>query len=276
MATQVLPKYGLDPLPAYGLRTARVFGTTIHRVTMAQTMQLVQQAIEHRERLRIGVVNAAKLLNMRHDERLREDVSSSDLVLADGMPVVWVSKLFGAALPERVAGIDLMMEIFRLGNERSYRVFCLGAKRAVLDTVISRLRLEYPGVNVVGSRDGYFPESESANVAHEIASARPDVLLVAMTSPKKENFLGTFGAEMGVPVCHGVGGSFDVFSGLVKRAPELWQKLGIEWLYRVKQEPRRLWKRYLVTNTQFVLLLAAELFRIYGKLALNSVLMVRK
>lgn len=275
MAAHATARVGLRPLNAQGLKSIRVFGTAIHQASMSVTLELVQQAITRRERLRIGVVNAAKLHHMRFDERLRQDVTSSDLVLADGMSLVWSSRLLGTGLPERVAGIDLMMEIFRQGNERGYRIYCLGARREVLDRVVARLHREYPGITVVGSHDGYFSDSESSKLADEIAQARPDVLLVAMTSPKKENFLGTFGDSLGVPVCHGVGGSFDVFSEAVKRAPQVWQRFGMEWLYRVKQEPRRLWKRYLLTNTQFLLLLGGELIRKYGHSAV-SVLLTRR
>jgi N-acetylglucosaminyldiphosphoundecaprenol N-acetyl-beta-D-mannosaminyltransferase len=258
-----LANRNMAPLNAPGLSSVRVLGTDIHRVTMSQTIQLVQRAIERRERLRIGVVNAAKLVHMCSDERLREDVRSSDLVLADGMAVVWAARLLGLTLPERVAGIDLMMEMFRRGHERGYRVYCLGATRDVLDKVINRIHADYPGLAVAGSHDGYFSEADSATVAQEIAHSGAQILLAAMSSPKKENFLAKFSDQLEVPVCHGVGGSFDVFAGLVKRAPQSWQNLGLEWLYRVKQEPRRLWKRYLVTNVQFLVLLTRELVGVH-------------
>ena len=154
-----------------------------------------------------------------------------------------------------------MMGIMARGNQRGWRVFFLGATREVLDEVLARARVDFPGLVAAGSQDGYFkPDAEEA-VAAAIAAARADVLFVAMTSPKKEKFLARFSDAMGVPVCHGVGGSFDVYSGKVQRAPEAWQRLGMEWLYRVKQEPGRLWRRYLVTNALFGRMLAAEWLR---------------
>jgi N-acetylglucosaminyldiphosphoundecaprenol N-acetyl-beta-D-mannosaminyltransferase len=238
----------------------RMFGIPIAATTMRQVLDRIDRAIERRERLRIGIVNAAKIVNMQRDALLARDVLASDMILADGMAVVWASRVIGRPLPERVTGIDLMYGIFERGKRLGYRVYCLGATDDVLNRVVAGIAADYPGVNVVGHRNGYFTSAQEAEVAADIAAARPDVLLVAMTSPKKENFMGRWADELHVPVCHGVGGSFDVMAGKVQRAPELWQRLGLEWLYRVKQEPRRLWRRYLVTNTLFVMLVVRELF----------------
>jgi N-acetylglucosaminyldiphosphoundecaprenol N-acetyl-beta-D-mannosaminyltransferase len=237
-----------------------LFGIPIRAATMAQALDAVDEAIRTRRRLQIGVVNAAKVVNMHRDDFLRRDVLSSDLILADGMSVVWASRILRRPLPERVAGIDLMFGVLGRGNERGYRVFCLGATQEVLDLVVGRIRADYPGVAVVGSRDGYFKPAEDEQVARAIAAAAPDVLFVAMTSPKKEKFLARWSETLDVPVCHGVGGSFDVYAGKVKRAPEAWQRFGLEWFYRFKQEPGRLWKRYLVTNSLFAWLVLRELF----------------
>jgi N-acetylglucosaminyldiphosphoundecaprenol N-acetyl-beta-D-mannosaminyltransferase len=242
-----------------------LFGIPVHRMTMAEALNVVHEAIERREQLQIGVVNAAKVVNMRRNPALGEDVMSSNLILADGMAVVWASRVLGCALPERVAGIDLMYGILERGNAHGYRVYCLGATEEVSKTVAERIAQYYPNVKLVGRRNGYFRDDEDKTVAEEIAQARPDVLFVAITSPKKERFLARWSTVMDVPVCHGVGGSFDVMAGKVLRAPESWQKLGLEWLYRVKQEPGRLWKRYLVTNALFCGLVLKEwLRRLFG------------
>ncbi|MBN1511121.1 MAG: WecB/TagA/CpsF family glycosyltransferase [Phycisphaerae bacterium] len=235
-----------QPIPVREL-----FGVPIHALTMGQVLAAVDQAIRRREQLRIGVVNVAKLVNMGRDPELAESVLTSDLVVADGMGVVWASRILRASLPERVPGIDLMMRMLEQGAGRGYRVYCLGATPEVVSTVVERIGQQFPGVVVAGSHHGYFKDEEEARVASEIRSASADILFVAMTSPKKERFLARWGDEMNVPVCHGVGGSFDVLAGKVKRAPALWQRLGLEWLYRVVQEPRRMWRRYLVTNTVF-------------------------
>lgn len=244
-----------DP-PTWGL-----FGVPIRATTMAQVLDHVDDVIARRGRLQIGVVNAAKIVNMRRDPALRSHVLSSDIILADGMSVVWASRLLGRPLPERVAGIDLMLGMLRRANERGYRVYCLGATEKVLEKATARIAADYPNVRVAGRCNGYFGPREEAAIVAEIGAARPDILLVAMSSPKKEQFLALCRDALRIPVCHGVGGSFDVLAGEVERAPLRWQRLGLEWLYRVKQEPRRLWRRYLVTNTIFIALVFVELLQ---------------
>jgi N-acetylglucosaminyldiphosphoundecaprenol N-acetyl-beta-D-mannosaminyltransferase len=241
--------------------TRELFGIPIAALTLEETLNRVEQAVASRTRLQIGVVNAAKIVNMRRDDMLRQDVLSSDLILADGIAVVWASRLLGVELPERVPGIDLMEGILRRGTAHGYRVFCLGAEPDVLEKAADRMAAEHAGVKIIGRQHGYFSEEQEEAVARAIHEARPDVLFVAMTSPIKEQFLARWSGVLGVPVCHGVGGSFDVLAGKVKRAPRIWQRLGLEWLYRVVQEPRRLTKRYLVTNTLFCGMLLQELAR---------------
>ena len=229
-----------------------ILGVGVHAATMEQALDAIDAAIKTKQRLMIGVVNAAKMVNMRKNPDLWEDVTSSDLVLADGMSVVHASKILGAALPERVTGIDLMEGILARGSEEGYRVYCLGAKEEISQTVVERFNEKYPGANIVGRRNGYFTDEEEEGIAEEIGSLNVDVLFVAITSPKKERFMARWADRLNTTVVHGVGGSFDVVAGFVERAPEKWQRLGLEWLYRVKQEPGRLWKRYLVTNLTFM------------------------
>ena len=241
--------------------TSDLFGVPVAAMTMRGALGLIDQAVRSKRRLQIGVVNAAKIVNMRRSDELRADVLSSDIVFADGMAVVWASRLLGRPLPERVAGIDLMMGMLEQGKAGGYRVYCLGAAPDVLGRVVDRIRREYAGVTVVGSHHGYFNNDEEAAVVKDIAETQPDILFIAMTSPKKERFLSKWSRQLDVPVCHGVGGSFDVVAGYVQRAPERWQRLGLEWLYRVKQEPGRLWKRYLTTNSAFAVMVLSALFK---------------
>jgi len=239
-----------------------LLGIPFDALGMEEVLDTVHQTIVSRARLRIGVVNAAKLVNMRHDAALFADVLACDLILADGMPIVWASRLLGRPLPERVAGIDLMYGMLRRGNEHGYRVYCLGASEDMLAGAVERIKADYPHVEVVGAHHGYLTHQDEPEIVASVAGAKPDILLVGMTSPKKERFLGRWGEQLGVPVCHGVGGSFDILAGKVSRAPVAWQRLGLEWLYRVKQEPRRLWRRYLVTNTLFC---GIVLFEVVGR-----------
>ena len=237
-----------------------MFGIPVASVTLERAVDIVEHAVQSRQRLDIGVVNAAKIVNMDSDDQLRESVLSSDVIFADGMSLVWAARMQGKFLPERVAGIDLMYALLERGNETGLKVFCLGAEEWVSQKVARRIESEYPGVQLVGHRNGYFDESEQSDVADEIMRSGADVLFVAMSSPHKENFMARWADRMNVPVTHGVGGSFDVFSGKVNRAPKFMQDLGLEWLYRVLQEPRRLWRRYLTTNWTFMQMVARSVF----------------
>ena len=239
-------------------RTRQLFGYPVHALTMDEVLSCVDTTIKRRSRLLIGVVNAAKIVNMRRNPVLRDAVLRSDLILADGMSVVWASRLLGQSLPERVPGIDLMHEMLRQGRGRGYRVYCFGASQDVLDKTVARINERYPGVMIVGKRNGYYDAEDEPKIVEDISAARPDILFVAMSPPKKEIFLARWANELSVPVCHGVGGAFDVVAGKTKRAPVFWRRHGLEWLYRVVKEPRRMWKRYLVTNTIFVVLVMRE------------------
>jgi len=241
-----------------GNRETRLFGIPIAGVSPDDAVDIVEKAIINRQKLHIGVVNAAKIVNMGKNPELRDSVLDSDVIFADGMSVVWASKLLGTPLPSRVTGIDLMFGMLARADRANYRVYLLGATDEVLNKVRENIAKEYPGCIVAGFHNGYFSANEEEAIAMDIKESNPDILLVAITSPKKENFLARWAHLIDTPVCHGVGGSFDVYAGKVKRAPELWQKLGLEWLYRVLQEPGRMWKRYLFTNSAFLVLILKE------------------
>jgi N-acetylglucosaminyldiphosphoundecaprenol N-acetyl-beta-D-mannosaminyltransferase len=241
-----------------------LFGIPVHAATMEQVRSICLQSIRRPQRIVIGVVNVAKVVNMRRMPLIADAVLQSDLVLADGMGIVWASRLLGRPLPERVAGIDLFEHLLDLADEHSFSVYLLGATQEIVEKLATRIAREYPKLRICGKRNGYFNDAEGEEVARAVRDARPDMLFVGMTSPKKEIFLARWSEFMDVPVCHGVGGSFDVLAGKVKRAPILWQDFGMEWLYRVMQEPKRMWKRYLVTNMIFCGLLIRELFRPAG------------
>jgi N-acetylglucosaminyldiphosphoundecaprenol N-acetyl-beta-D-mannosaminyltransferase len=251
------------PLSNYDVpqKSVCLFGVKVHALSQNEALLNVDTAIKNKESLHVGMLNAAKLVNMKRNPSLGEDVRSSSMILADGFSIFLASKILNKKLPERVAGIDLMHGILKRGNKEGYRVFCLGATPEISSITVSEIKRLYPGVVVVGAQDGYFSEQEEASVAQKISDSKPDVLFVAITSPKKEKFMARWNKVMRVPVVHGVGGSFDVLAGKVQRAPILWQKFGMEWLYRVVQEPGRLWKRYLDTNTLFMVMLIKEIFK---------------
>jgi N-acetylglucosaminyldiphosphoundecaprenol N-acetyl-beta-D-mannosaminyltransferase len=233
-----------------------VLGIDIDPLTLAEAVEECARAADEGRRLEVGVVNAAKLVTMRKDPRLADAVTGCDLVLADGQAVVWAARLLRAPLPERVAGIDLFQQLLAEAERRGLSVYFLGARRAALDAMLANLAERHPRLRVAGARDGYFTDAEQPQVADAIAASGAQLLFLGMTSPKKELFTAAYGERSGVRVVHGVGGSFDVLAGVTRRAPEVWQRLGLEWLYRVAQEPRRLGRRYLVTNVQFVAMTA--------------------
>jgi N-acetylglucosaminyldiphosphoundecaprenol N-acetyl-beta-D-mannosaminyltransferase len=237
---------------------ADILGCPIDRVDIDEAVDRCRELIEEPGRTTTQVsINAAKLVAIREDDQLRDEVLECDLVTADGQSVVWASRLLGDALPERVAGIDLMQRLLELAEERGYRVFFLGATRQVLARALATIRSRHPRLRVAGSRDGYFRANEEQAMREEIRAAAPDILFVAMSSPRKEHWVAAAG-ELDVGFAMGVGGSLDVVAGEVRRAPRIVQRLGFEWLFRLAQEPRRLVRRYVTTNTRFLLLLIRE------------------
>jgi N-acetylglucosaminyldiphosphoundecaprenol N-acetyl-beta-D-mannosaminyltransferase len=204
-------------------------------------------------------INVAKLVTRRNDPELREIIDGCEIISADGQGIVWASRLLGDPLPERVAGIDLMHNLLGAAEAHGHSVYILGARMEVLQQAVDRIRAEHPGLRFAGFRDGYFSAEEEPAVARAIQASGADLLFVAMSSPRKEYFLGRYGEMMGVPFVMGVGGAIDVVSGITRRAPRAWQKLGLEWLFRLLQEPKRMLARYARTNTRFLGMLAREM-----------------
>ncbi len=235
---------------------AVVLDCAIDRLDMPQTVARCRAIVEEGAFVQQVSINAAKLVALRHDASLRDVVNRCGLVNADGQAVVWASRLLGDPLPERVAGIDLMHALMAMAEREGYGVYILGARHEVLETAVQRLREAHPDLRIAGYHDGYFSEEESPDVAAAIRESGAQILFVAMSSPRKENWLGEYGPTLSVPFVMGVGGSIDIVAGFTRRAPQLWQRMGLEWLYRLLQEPRRMFRRYLVTNTQFGLLVA--------------------
>jgi N-acetylglucosaminyldiphosphoundecaprenol N-acetyl-beta-D-mannosaminyltransferase len=231
-----------------------ILNCPIDTLDMNATVAAIDAAIQTNRRVHHVVVNAAKLVNMQRDAQLRESVVNCDIINADGQSVVWAGKLLGKPLKERVAGIDLMNRLVQLAKERKYKIFLLGAEEEIVHAVAEAYGAEI----VAGYRNGYFRGDEAEEVAAQIATSGAQMLFVAISSPKKEIFLNRFKDTLDVPFIMGVGGAFDVIAGKVKRAPIWMQNAGLEWLYRLVQEPRRMWKRYLVTNSVFIYLVLKE------------------
>jgi len=238
-----------------------ILNTHIHNLTMQETLSIVDNTISKGEQLHHVVVNAGKIVAMQSDVQLRQSVNESDLINADGQAVVWASKMLGKPLKERVAGIDLMVNLVELAYKKNYKVFFFGAKEDVVKTVVDKYTSQYSSDIIAGYRNGYFKKEEEQDIAREIADSGANILFVAISSPTKENFLYENKELLKkVNFVMGVGGSFDVVSGKVKRAPVWMQNHGLEWFYRFAQEPKRMWKRYLVGNSKFIFLVLREKF----------------
>lgn len=235
----------------------KLFDTVIDSATMAETIEYLDRRISQSTFTQHVVVNVAKIVNMRRDTKLRNSIEACDIINIDGMGVVWGARFLGFDVPERVSGVDLFLELLSLAVKRNYPVFLLGAKSEIVKKTVQLMEERYPGLDIAGYNDGYFWDDEEALV-EKIQKSGARLLFVAITSPKKENFINRWKDKLGVDFVMGVGGTFDVVAGKVKRAPEWMQKAGLEWFYRVIQEPRRMWKRYLVTNTKFAGMLIKE------------------
>jgi len=243
-----------------GRERLTLMGCAIDNLTMEETLRTIEGFIEDGRPHQHVVVNVDKLVKASRDPELRRIINECALVNVDGMPVVWASRLLGKPLTERVAGVDLFEALMRRAGEKRWRVFLLGAREDVVSEVAATYRRRYPDLVLAGWRNGYWNgEAEEAGVAGQIRDARPDLLFVAISSPKKEQFLGRYQAAMRVPFAMGVGGTFDVAIGRVRRAPPWMQKAGLEWFYRFLQEPRRMFRRYFIDDMAFIWLFIKEM-----------------
>ena len=230
-------------------------------LTIVQTLNKIDQSIQDRTPIHHVVINAAKVVSAQTNNELRQAIINCDIINADGQSIVWALKFLKNPIPERVAGIDLMEALIELAGTKGYRIYFLGAEQEILNIVVNKCEAKYGHQIIAGYRNGYFTPDQEFDIAKDISESNADILFVAMSSPKKENFLNTYKSILKIPFIMGVGGSFDVFAGKVKRAPLWMQNSGLEWLYRLLQEPQRMWKRYLITNTLFILLILKEKFK---------------
>lgn len=244
------------------MNKVNILNTTIDNVSITETLRIISKSIETNRQIHHVVVNAGKIVDMQTDLQLRKSVNESDLINADGQAVVWASRFLGKPLKERVAGIDLMINLIELAHEKNYKIFFFGAKEDVVKKVVDIYSNQYSPNIIAGYRNGYFKKDEEQQIAKQISDSGANILFVAISSPTKENFLYENKELLRkVNFVMGVGGSFDVVSGKVKRAPLWMQNSGLEWFYRFIQEPKRMWKRYLVGNSKFIGLVLNEKFK---------------
>jgi N-acetylglucosaminyldiphosphoundecaprenol N-acetyl-beta-D-mannosaminyltransferase len=207
----------------------------------------------------VVAANASHLCMMRSDPELALACRAAHLTVADGMSVVWALRASGQPAPERVAGVDLMARLLAAAGEQRLRVYFLGARREVVAALAATSRAQYPGLEIAGIRDGYFGPEDHEAIVEEIRASGAHMLFVGMPTPFKETWCERHCQRLQVPVIMGVGGSFDVLAGFVRRAPRWLQAMGLEWFWRLLMEPRKLWKRYLATNSEFIWLASQEI-----------------
>lgn len=244
------------------MKTVDIFGCNVAAVNMSQTLEEIENVIQNRKLTQHVVINAGKVVLMNKDSKLKKIVSECPIINADGQSIVWASKFLGKPLPERVAGIDLMEELIKLSSIKGYGIYFFGAKEDVVKNVVTHYESLYPNLRVSGYRNGYFSKEEVPNIVSDMKKSNADILFVAFSSPNKEYWLADNINDIDIPFCMGVGGSFDVIAGKTTRAPKWMQDIGLEWFYRFIQEPKRMWKRYLVGNSTFIWLTLKEKFNI--------------
>jgi N-acetylglucosaminyldiphosphoundecaprenol N-acetyl-beta-D-mannosaminyltransferase len=247
-------------LLSYGKALRReLLGVPIDSLTFDETVSSAVEAMRAKRLTQHVAINVAKLVKARRDPELWRDIAESHIVGIDGMGVVWASRALGIPVPERVAGVDLMERLLEICGEKGFRPYFLGASQEVLHRAVAAARTRWPGLDFAGYRDGYFAADDEWDIVTAIRISGADCLFIGMPTPQKERFLHSYRDLLNVPFIMGVGGGIDVLAGHVRRAPAFMQRTGLEWLYRIYQEPGRMWWRYASTNAQFAGLVAKAL-----------------
>lgn len=238
-----------------------IFNIKINPLRRPEFLSIIENGIKSGRQIAQFGVNSATINDIVRNEEFRYTINNADLVHIDGMSVVWALRSFGYTVPERVATPDLADDILAMADRQRLSIFLFGAKESTLSLCQQNIEKKFPNLIISGSRNGYYKPEEEKEIFDLINKARPDILLLGMSSPKKELFFESYRHKLEARYILGVGGYFDIMSGLIRRAPRWMQDTGLEWLFRLMQEPRRLWKRYLIGIHQFFWLVTEEKFR---------------
>lgn len=243
-----------------------LFGIKFNPLTKERAVELVKDFINDKGKSQISFVPVYSIVVAQKDEEFKVALNSSSFVLADGMPIVWVSKLFGMPIPERIAGCDFFMKFCRVASEKQYTFFLMGATEEVLSNMCANLKKEFSSLRIVGTYSPpfkkEFSEEDNLIMINKINEAKPDILWVGMSAPKQEKWIFQNLEKLDIKVAAGVGAVFDFIAGTKRRAPKWIQNIGMEWFWRLVHEPKRLWKRYLIGNSLFLWLVLKEFIKI--------------
>lgn len=236
-------------------------GLKFDNCTTAQAIKKIEHFISVKEPHMVSTISAELAVLANESQRLMEIYNSADLLTMDSFVLYYAARLFRKPVKEPVNASRLVFDFLKVAQDKAYRLYFLGAEENISQRAVENLKSQCPGMNIVGRHHGYFDFDNDEDVVSNIKEKKPDILLVAMSSPLKENFVSKNLDKMGVPVCIGVGGCVDIIAGKCQLAPFWVSKLGLEWFHRFVQEPKRMWKRYTVANMKFLGLLVKEIFK---------------
>ena len=229
----------------------KILGVDVDSITMQESIERIENFYNERKPVIIATANAEMLMRATHDDELKEILNAAALVVPDGAGTVWAAHHLGFDMPERVAGYDLAQELLKRAPVKNRRVYFFGSAPGVADKAKIKAEQLYPGIKIVGTRNGFFNRDDEKEIVNEIRSAKPDLLLVALGVPKQEKWLAKYKDVLNVPVSIGVGGTLDVMAGVMKRAPKWMQRAKLEWLFRAMLQPKRAGR--LIALPKFVL-----------------------
>lgn len=260
MKSKVLPAT-LNPVPR-DLPRANILGVGIHALNPQSAVEIVRTALASDSKGYICVTGVHGIMEAQKDLQFRSILNSAFLVTPDGMPTVWVGRMQGHARMARVFGPDLMLDICRASVAWGSRHFLYGGAEGVAEELATNLRQLCPGLNVVGSYAPPFRplnEEERKDLAKLVENAAPDIIWVGLSTPKQEKFMAEYLPLLRTKLMIGVGAAFDLHTGRIRDCDDWMKRAGLQWFHRLCQEPRRLWKRYLINNPKFVIAIAAQL-----------------
>jgi N-acetylglucosaminyldiphosphoundecaprenol N-acetyl-beta-D-mannosaminyltransferase len=254
-----------DPPAGYVPDTREILSFSFHALEWPGLFSYLDGIVREKRHCQITVLNAHSIVTARRDTAFRKAIEGSQLVLCDSVPVLWLSRALGKSLPARLAGPDLCERLCRLAEKRCYSVFFLGATPAVLEKIVRRMKSLLPALRIAGVYSPplreKFSSEECDDMVEAVNKASADILWVGLTAPKQEKWIYENLPRLNCKVAVGIGAAFDFIAGTYRRAPAWMQRAGLEWLFRFSQEPRRLWRRYVLSSAVFVGLSAKEIVK---------------